>query len=257
MGGNGVREVGFERGFRREGGGDAPLAPADELGGGMVGGKSFGIAGEGVGVVEGEAAQEATVFDEGSELLVVLKEMAADGEELVWGRHVEACGEDELSAGEVEVVAGAGGFWHAGAAPPCGDVRLVGGFVGGEAGVAIDAEHDAVGGAYVAGGEADDGGVDGFDEGEHRSLDLSLVNGATGLEPLAAVVAAEAAEKAEGFLVEVGDGVLGVPGLRVSSGHRMIMTAGCCDWVRTALQEVEESVKLPRGWLRRGAVEAV
>lgn len=257
MGGDGAGQVGLERGFRREGGGDAPLAPADEFCGGVVGGEAFGVAGEGVGVVQGEAAAEAAVFEEGAELLVVVEEMAADGEELVFGGHVEAGGEDELCAAEVEVESGAGGFLHSGAAPPCGDVLLVGGLVGGEADIAIDAQHDAVGRADVMRGVVGHGGGDGLDEGEHGGFDFALVNGAAGLEPLAAIVTAEAAEEAQCFIVEMGDGVIGVSGLRVSRGHRIIITVPCCDLVRAGLQGVHKRANGLPGRVARGADGAV
>lgn len=239
VGGDGAGEGRVERGLGGEGGGDAPLSPAEVLVGGVVGGEAFGFAGEGIGVVEGESTPETAVFDEGLELLVMSEEVAADGEELFWGWHVESGGEDELGSAEVQVITCAGGFGHAGASPPCGDVLLVGGFVGGEADVAIDAEQDAVGGADVGGGVVGHGGGDGLDECEHGGFDFALEDGAAGLEPLAAVVASESPEEAERFLMEVRDGLLGVLGWGVGSRHLSIMSAVCCDCVRAALQGFE------------------
>lgn len=248
VGGDSAREGRVQGGFSGQGGGDAPLAPADVLCGGVVGGEAFGVAGEGIGVVEAEAAAEGAIFDEGAELLVAIEEVAADGEELVFGGHVDAGGEDHLSTAEVKVVACAGGFFHVGAAPPGGDVLLVGRLVGGEAGIAIDAEHDAVGGTDVIRGVVHHAGVDGLDEGEHGGFDFAVVDGAAGLEPLAAIVAAEAAEEPQGFVMEVGDDVLGVRGWRVGSGHRIIMTAPCCGLVRTGLHHVHNQGKLLLRW---------
>ena len=121
---------------------------------------------------------------------------------------------------------------------------LVGRLVGGEADVAIDAEHDSVGGADVTGCVVGHAGGDRLDEGEHGGFDFALEDGAAGLKPLAAVVAAEAAEEAEGFLMKVGDGVLGVRGWGVGGGHQMIIPVNCCDCVRAGLQEVEDGGKV-------------
>ena len=82
-------------------------------------------------------------------------EMAAEGEELVAVGHEDAGGEDDLGGVELEVEAGAGGLGHAGVRPPGGDVGLVGALVGGEADVAVDAEHGLLRGADVVGGDVE------------------------------------------------------------------------------------------------------
>ena len=58
-----------------------------------------------------------------------MSEVAADGEELLGRGHVHAGGDDGFFGAEVEVEAGAGGFFQAGADPPGGDVGFVGALV--------------------------------------------------------------------------------------------------------------------------------
>ena len=138
------------------------------------------------------------------------EDVAADGEKLLGRRHVHAGGDDDLFGAEVEVEAGAGGFFQAGANPPGGDVGFVGAGLGSagdvETGVAVDAHHGFVRRADVVGREVGEGVIDLFDQGEHGDFQLALVGGFARSKPGAVVVAGEGAEEFEGFGGEVGHG---------------------------------------------------
>ena len=59
------------------------------------------------------------------------------------------------------------------------------------------------GGANVVGGEALEGVVDLFDEGQEWGFEFGLVGGFAGIEPVAIVMFAEVFEELEGFRGEV------------------------------------------------------
>ena len=103
-------------------------------------------------------------------MLMVLEEMAADGEQLFPFRHVGAGGDVHLGWADVEVKAAAGGLLQAVARPPGGDIALIGTLVLAEADVAVDA-HDGPGGRPdVVGGEVLKCVVDLFYECEHGAF---------------------------------------------------------------------------------------
>ena len=195
---------------------EAPLAAADEVVGGVFLAEALGWAGEGEALggfpLGGEELSESGGAGEFTELLVVLGEVATEGEKLIALWHVDAGGDDELGAGEVEVEAGAGGFWEAFAGPPGGDVVLIGALVRAEAGVAVDAHHDVGGWADVLGGEAEHGFAEAGDEGEHGFFEVALEDGFALVEPVAVVVAFEGAEELEGVEREVRGGGFGLNG---------------------------------------------
>ncbi len=97
--------------FGGEAGAEAPLAAADEVVGGVFLAEALGGAGEGEtlgGFPLG--GEELTKFGGTGELAeppVVFGEVTAEGEELFALGHVDAGGDDELGAGEMEVEAGA------------------------------------------------------------------------------------------------------------------------------------------------------
>jgi hypothetical protein len=203
-------EVGSQGEVGGQGDGDAPLTVEEEIkggdDGGVVRGEALGGAGEGASVEVGEEGAEFFVGEEAAELGVVSDDVAAEGEELVAVGHEDAGGEDDLGGVELEVEAGAGGLGHAGVRPPGGDVGLVRALVGGEANVAVDAEHGLVRGTDMGGGDVEEVVVEAVDEGEQRGLERALVDGLAGVEPVAGVVLLEAAEELEGFGGEEGFG---------------------------------------------------
>ncbi len=83
-------------------------------------------------------------------------------------------------------------------------MRLVGLLVFAESYVSIDAHHDLVCGAHVLGCEGLHRSGDLVDQREHGGFQLGLVDVLALVEPLAVVVAREAAEELEGFWGEVG-----------------------------------------------------
>ena len=204
--------------FGGQGGGDAPLAAEDEIDGGVVGEEAFGGPGEGLAVDGLEEAFEARLSEEAAELDVAggagSGEVAADGEELLALGHVDACGDGDGGGADVEVEATARGLFESGAGPPGGGVDLVGALVRGEADVAVDAHQDFLGWADVVGREAEHGGVDLGDDGEHGCFELVLEDVTAGFEPGAVVVALEPREELEGGRVEVG-------------GHLGMVAGGC------------------------------
>jgi PadR family transcriptional regulator PadR len=213
-------ELLVEDGRGGEGGGESPAGGQEEVEGGMAGGEAFGGAGEGVAGVGGEEAIESWGAEEAAEGGVTFKQAGAEGAQLGGGGHVEAGGDVDLGGGEVEVVAGTGGPGHAGAGPPGGEVGFVGALVRGEAGIAVDAEQGLLGRADVGGGEAGHGEGDLADEGEHGGFQLLLEEFAAGFEPLAAVVAGEAAEEAQGVFGEAGQAGAGRERRRKAFGWR-------------------------------------
>jgi hypothetical protein len=134
---------------------------------------------------------------------VVFAHPAAEGEELIALRHVDACGDQDGRGADLQIEAAAGGLFHAAARPPGRKMGLVGQLVFAEACVAVDAHDDFISRADVIGGEALQGGVDLVDECEDRGAEAALIDVATGFEPLAVVVAFEAAEELEGVGGEV------------------------------------------------------
>ena len=175
----------------------------EEIGGGRVGREAAGRAGEGGGFQFVHGGAEFLVREQGAELGVVGGDVAAEGEELLARGHVDAGGDGDIFGADVEVEAGAGGF-RGPRGPPGGDVGLVRALVGGETRVAVDAHHGLVRRADVVGREVFEGVVDLFDEGEHGSFELALVDGLARIEPEAVVMAGERAEEFEGFGSEVG-----------------------------------------------------
>ena len=194
--------------LRREAGVHAPALLAEERGE-RVGGGDVAWAGKLTGLVGHERGVECVSGEERAEVRGrcsgvcrfggLGEERLAVGLELLAGGHKEAGGKDPLGRGEVEVEAGAAGARGGWETPPGGHARVVGALVVAEAGVAVDAEHGAVrGGADVVRGEGLHGRADGRDEGQHGGFEFVLVGGAAWLEPLAVVVAGEAAEEAQG-----------------------------------------------------------
>ena len=188
-------------------GAQAPLAAADEVVGGVVFAEALGGTGEGEALggfpLWGEEASKFGGLGEGAELLVVLGEVAAESEELFALGHVNAGGDDELGAGEVQVEASAGGLLETFASPPSGDVVLVRSLVRAEAGVAVDAHHDLGGRADVLGGEGEHLFVEAGDEGEHGCFEVALKEGFALVEPVAIVIAFEGSEEFDGCGREV------------------------------------------------------
>lgn len=209
-------EGGFSGALGGEMGAEAPLAAAKEVVGGVFFAEALGRAGEGEAFggfpLGGKELAEFFGAGEPAELGVVLGEVTAKGEELFALGHVDAGGDDELGAGEVEVEARAGGFGEAFTRPPGGDVVFVGALVRAEAGVAVDAHHDLGGWADVLGGEAEHGVVEAGDEGEHGLFAVVLEEGLALIKPVAVVVAFEGAEKLKGRGGEVGSGGFGFGG---------------------------------------------
>jgi len=172
-------------------GGEAPLALEDEVGGGICGVEALGTARH-FDAVEGFEALGAEGL---ADLFVVVEEHAADGEELIFFWHVGAGGDCDLLGVELEVEAGAGGFFKALASPPGGYVGLVRQLVGAESDVAVDA-HGALGGlAEVVGGEGLEALVDGGDDFQERGLERGFVGRLVGVEPVAVVVTGQRAEE--------------------------------------------------------------
>jgi hypothetical protein len=194
-------EGGIERGVGGEDCVNAPTLGADEFVCGIVVGEALGHACEGVALAEceGVGAGFQELLEGGAIGLVMFAHPAAEGEQLFALGHVDAGGDHDFLRADLEVEASAGGLLHAAARPPGGEVGFVGQLIFAEADVAIDAHGDFVGRTDVVGGEVDHAGVDFVDEGEHGGFDGALVEGAAGLEPVAVVVAGEAAEELEGF----------------------------------------------------------
>ena len=103
--------------------------------------------------LRGEEFAEFGGTGELAEVLVMFREMSAEGEELFALRHVDSCSDHEFGAGEVEVEACARGLVQAFASPPCSNVVLVRAFIGAEPGVSVDAHHDLGRRSDVLGGE--------------------------------------------------------------------------------------------------------
>lgn len=201
-----AKEIGAERIFSGEVRGDAPLTPPDPLDGGVIGWEAFGRTREGHGIVHGEGAKESTAGDKTFPLGVVLEEVTADGEELILFGHVDAGSDDELGIADMQVVAAAGGFDERAVGPPRALMGFVGLFVGGETRVAVNAEERFGSGTDVVGRVVEHAVVELLDEGEHGKLHGLLVDGAALFEPLAAIIAFEAAEEAKGFRSEADGG---------------------------------------------------
>jgi hypothetical protein len=195
VGGDVLGEGGLEGAIEGESGGGAPLAVEEEVEGGVVGGEAFGGSGELEAIELGEGGAELFGGDDAAVVFVVVEEVAADGEELLALGHVDARGDGEGFAVDLEVVAAAGGLLEALAGPPGGDVVLVGALVVREADVAVDAHGDLLRRADVVRGEVEEVLIDLGDEGEHGGFELALVEGLALVEPGAVVVALEGAEE--------------------------------------------------------------
>ena len=198
-----------ERGFESELGWErcmyAPVFCAQKFTGSGIGGEAFGHAGEGLGINGEEVCAFGLekLLDGGAIGRVVRAHPAAEGEELLALRHVDASGKHDLLRADLQIEAAAGGLLHAAPRPPGGEVGFVGELVFAEADVTIDAHGDLVRWADVFGCEVFEGGVDLVDESEHGCLERALVDFAAGFEPFAVVVAGEAAEELEGLGREV------------------------------------------------------
>jgi len=193
---------------RGEDGGDAPLALQDEVESGILRKESLGGAGEGLAVDRLHDFGKAGAGDKAAKLVMTgcsgSREVAADSQELVTFGHVAASGDGDLGGVDVEVEAGSGGFFEAGARPPGSGVDFVGALVLGEADIAVDAHQGLLRGPDVLGSEGEQGLVDLSKDGEHGRLQFPFKDVAPSFKPGAVVVALEAAEKAERGCGEVG-----------------------------------------------------
>jgi hypothetical protein len=165
-------------------------------GGGGEGLQRFGEALEAFALEGAEELLQGFVIDDGEEGFGVGGDGGAEGVEFFGAGHVDAAGDADVLVGELEVEASAGVAGEQAMGEGGADVGFVGGFVHGETGVAVEAV-DGFGGLVgdVVGGEGAEGVVEEGDELDHGGAD----GGVEGLfargEPVAVVVAFEAAEK--------------------------------------------------------------
>lgn len=174
----------------------------------MASGKAFRHATERFGV-DGLHCRCAfrTRFEKLVQLRVVLAMMlghpAAQREELIALGHVDAGGEETLFGADVEIKAAAGSLLHAAARPPGGEMRFVGALVGRKPDIAVDAHHGFVRGAHVIGRVLHHRLRNLVDKSEHGGFELALVDWFARIEPVAVVVAREAAKEGHGGRREV------------------------------------------------------
>src|SRR5262245_35946163 len=132
--------------------------------------------------------------------MVPLGGQAAYGEEHLGRGHIDSAARIDTFMGKSNVKTSASVLVEFAMPEARRDLRLVGGLVGTEPGVAID----AVDGSGRVGDEirsaACEMGVERLDEGYHRRLDGGLEQLLTGSKPLAPVVLFQLAEESERFL---------------------------------------------------------
>jgi hypothetical protein len=191
------------RGAGGESSTQSPLLAADEVHSRMICGKSFWRTCKRLAFEFTEGFADGRLFENATEVFVIVEEPVANGCQLIFLRHVRAGGNDHAFRADLEVVTGAGCFVETSVSPPRGDVRFVGALVVTEARIAIDAEEGFFRGANVVGREVHHRVGHFADDGEHGFFQQRFEVGFARREPVAVIMFSEIAQEGNGFRAKI------------------------------------------------------